>query len=73
MKLLAKILKIEQQLCLAHGNHLSVVDIICNKKAVTDESNKNQIQEPVNDDEEESDENDEDNEDDEDDDDFDEK
>ena len=34
MKLLKEILKIEQQLCLAHGNHLGVLDVVCKKKPV---------------------------------------
>ena len=37
MKKLAEILDIEHQLCLAHGNHLGVTDVICKKKKLSDE------------------------------------
>ena len=56
MELLAKILDIEQQLCLAHGNHLGVVDVVYKGKKASEEFADEEVDEEIedSDDEEES-------------------
>ena len=36
MKALADLLDIEHQLCLAHGNHLGILSVVCKKKKTSD-------------------------------------